>query len=123
MAEPLPMPTDVMSTFNPSIFTLPFEPLPTNSHPSATLDEQQETERVISHLLHTVPALLSDGPTGAGGSTTLRKAEHAGYFQQLFFRLPPGFVSLDASKPWLMYWTVHSLDLLGIALDQGTKDR
>lgn len=111
-----------MSTFNPSIFTLPFDPLPSNSHPSETLEEQAETESIISKLLHTVAPAALDGETIPGG-TTLRKAEHAAYFQQLLFRLPPGFVSLDASKPWLMYWTVHSLDVLGIALDQGTKDR
>jgi protein farnesyltransferase subunit beta len=111
-----------MSTFNPSIFTLPFDPLPSNSHPSDTLEEQDETERLISQLLHTIAPPAPAGTELAGG-TTLRKAEHAGYFQQLLFRLPPGFVSLDASKPWLMYWTLHSLDLLGIGLDQGTKDR
>lgn len=27
--------------------------------------------------------------------------------------LKPSFVSLDASRPWIMYWTLHSLDLLG----------
>jgi hypothetical protein len=114
--------TPAMSSFNPSIFSLPFSSLPSNSHPSDTLDKQAETERIISQLLQTTPPAAGDGETIPGG-TTLRKAEHAGYFQHLLFRLPPGFVSLDASKPWLMYWTVHSLDILGIALDQGTKDR
>lgn len=27
--------------------------------------------------------------------------------------LPSAFVSLDANKPWLCYWLLHSLDLLG----------
>lgn len=114
--------TAPMSTFNPSIFTLPFTPLPSNSHPSDTLEEQDETERLISELLHNISPAAPDGETIVGG-TTLRKPEHAVYFQQLLFRLPPGFVGLDASKPWLMYWSLHSLDIMGIALDQGTKDR
>lgn len=127
---------------NPSIFSLPHSPYPGNSHPSATLDEQQETERVISELLLTTapPALPgasgktlfnagSSGAAGAGGTagdqngTVLRKTEHLQFFQSLFFKMPPPYVSLDASRPWLMYWTVHSWDLLGIALDQATKDR
>lgn len=28
-------------------------------------------------------------------------------------KMPRGFVSLDASHPWMIYWTLHSLDLLG----------
>lgn len=27
--------------------------------------------------------------------------------------LPPGFRALDASRPWIIYWAVHSLALLG----------
>lgn len=111
-----------MSSFNPSIFTLPFEPLPSNSHPSDTLEEQAETEQLISQLLHTIAPVAGDGETLTGGSV-LRKPEHTGYFTQLLFRLPPGFVALDASKPWLMYWTLHSFDVMGVALDQGTKNR
>jgi len=26
--------------------------------------------------------------------------------------LPSSYISLDASKPWILYWTIHSLDLL-----------
>lgn len=27
--------------------------------------------------------------------------------------MPSGYVSLDASRPWLLFWTLHSLELLG----------
>jgi protein farnesyltransferase subunit beta len=119
-------------------------PYPSNAHPSATLDEQADTERAISELLLTTAPPALPGVAGksvfsgtgngasaganatAGGEhsgTVLRKMEHMQFFQSLFFKMPPPYVSLDASRPWLMYWTVHSWDLLGIALDQGTKDR
>ena len=123
---------------NPSIFSLEHKPYPSNSHPSATLDEQADTERVISELLLTTapPALPGASgksynatglpaaiQVGQGEGTVLRKSEHLVFFQSLFFKMPPPYVSLDASRPWLMYWTVHSWDLMGIALDQQTKDR
>jgi protein farnesyltransferase subunit beta len=123
---------------NPSIFSLPHVAHPSDQVPSDTLDEQAETERVISELLlTTAPPVFPNvkrgaKTTGAGGGggagaaptgTVLRKGDHLGFFQQLFFKLPAHYVALDASRPWLMYWSVHSFDLMGVALDQNTKDR
>ncbi|WVQ63932.1 uncharacterized protein L199_002088 [Kwoniella botswanensis] len=109
-----------MSSLNPSIYNLPSLPLPTNSHPTSTLDEQQETESLISSLFALLPPPTSDTD---GQTTSLRKQEHVQFLASTFFKLPGKFVSLDASRPWLVFWTVHSLDLLGVGLDQGTKDR
>ncbi|KAJ3212599.1 hypothetical protein HDU67_003706 [Dinochytrium kinnereticum] len=36
---------------------------------------------------------------------------------------PKGFVSLDASRPWLIYWITHSLDLMRDQLSPTEKDR
>ena len=53
----------------------------------------------------------------------LEKNSHVQYLAKSLFSLPAPFQSLDASRPWMMYWICHSFDLLGVALDQGTKDR
>ncbi|WRT69034.1 uncharacterized protein IL334_006017 [Kwoniella shivajii] len=115
-----------MPTFAPSIYTLPSTPLPSNSHPTATLYEQLDTESVISSLF-TVLSPPSDATSISTDSdnvpTTLRKNEHTQFLASTFFKLPGKFVSLDASRPWLVFWSVHSLDILGVALDQNTKDR
>jgi len=37
---------------------------------------------------------------------------HVEYLQQGIGTLPAMFASLDASRPWLVYWIVHSLALL-----------
>ena len=37
---------------------------------------------------------------------------HADFCRKGLERLPRGFVSLDASRPWLCYWMLHSLCLL-----------
>ncbi|WVR09083.1 hypothetical protein IAU60_006144 [Kwoniella sp. DSM 27419] len=115
-----------MSTYTPSVYSLPFVPHPSNNVPSDTLHEQADTESIISSLFSLLPP-----PQGSdsrlieesGPPTTLRKAEHTQFLASTFFKLPVKFVSLDASKPWLVFWSVHSLDLLGVALDQGTKNR
>ena len=101
-------------TLTPSIYDLPHTSLPSNSHPTATLTEQSETEQLISDLL----ALTDLSATHA-----LRKQEHNVFLASTLYKLPSGYVSLDASRPWLLYWTAHSLDLLGIALDQEIKNR
>lgn len=51
----------------------------------------------------------------------LGKQLHVNYLARNLFQLPAPFVSLDASRPWMVYWMLHSIDLLGIALDEGTK--
>lgn len=47
----------------------------------------------------------------------LLREKHASYIQRPLqekkdYMLPSGYLSLDASRPWILYWTLHSLDLL-----------
>ena len=44
----------------------------------------------------------------------LLRDAHVSYLRgALSEKLPRGFASLDASRPWMVYWCLHSLDLLG----------
>ncbi|KAK1922572.1 terpenoid cyclases/protein prenyltransferase alpha-alpha toroid [Papiliotrema laurentii] len=106
-----------MTDLAPSIYSLPHVPLPSNSHPTPTLTEQAETESLIERLLSITAPL--DAPNG----TTLRTAEHNKFLASTLFKLPAPYVALDASKPWLLFWTLQSLDILGIGVDQTIKDR
>jgi len=124
-----PSPSIMSHTLCPSIFTLPQTPLPTNSRVTATVTEQSETEELISELLAlTAPHKTEDASSSTAenikaSATILRRQEHNVFLASTLFRLPGGYVFLDASRTWLVYWTVHSLDILGIALDQETKNR
>lgn len=132
--------TNKMTSLAPSVYDLPHLPLPSNSSPTDTLSEQATTERLISQLLQSLPPALtadeqntttastSHSPTTRASlpiasATTLRKADHVPYICSTMYHLPAPYVSLDASRPWLLYWTMHSLDLLGCAVDQHSKDR
>ncbi len=33
------------------------------------------------------------------------------------------YVALDASKPWLIYWILHSLDLLGVEISEDIQKK
>jgi protein farnesyltransferase subunit beta len=61
-------------------------------------------------------ALLGDRPG-------LDKQSHFQYLYTHIHKLPPPFASLDASRPWMLYWILHSLDLLGVAVDQNLKNK
>eukprot|EP00978_Attheya_sp_CCMP212_P034995 scaffold149980_cov52-Attheya_sp.AAC.2 len=51
----------------------------------------------------------------------LLREKHAAFVTRaLFAPLPAGYVSLDSSRPWIIYWCLHSLDLLD-RLPPGTK--
>jgi len=43
----------------------------------------------------------------------LNRDEHREYLHQSLQQLPTSYQALDASQPWLCYWIVHALDLLG----------
>ena len=53
----------------------------------------------------------------------VRKAHTRYLLNAMCVKMPRGFVSLDASHPWMVYWTLHSLDLLGYFDDGYTSDK
>ena len=46
----------------------------------------------------------------------LRREAHARYAGGGLSALPAGFTALDASRPWIVFWIVHSLALLDAPL-------
>ncbi|GAX72910.1 hypothetical protein CEUSTIGMA_g365.t1 [Chlamydomonas eustigma] len=46
----------------------------------------------------------------------LLRAVHVPYLQKGLGQLPASFASLDASRPWICYWIIHSLALLDAPL-------
>ncbi|KAI7866985.1 terpenoid cyclases/protein prenyltransferase alpha-alpha toroid [Spinellus fusiger] len=53
----------------------------------------------------------------------LNKKKHISYLSKGLDRLGYWMVSLDASKPWIVYWILHSLDLLqeSVSLETGQR--
>ena len=47
------------------------------------------------------------------GVPRLERQKHAAYLHKALGNLPPGFVMADASRPWMLYWALLGLHLLG----------
>lgn len=71
-------------------------------------EEQLRCERKVKKLL--------DLDSENDQNIKLYRYAHEGYLIKGFSRLSSSFQSLDASQPWLCYWILHSLDLLGVLL-------
>ncbi|TNY17455.1 Farnesyltransferase subunit beta [Rhodotorula diobovata] len=106
-----------MATTLDSVLTAPWVSTPSDGVPtSETLRLQHEAEQVISSLL-TEHLQASVDPL-------LHKDSHSTYLTRLLkVPLPKHFTGLDASRPWLLYWTMHSLALFDGELDTQAKER
>lgn len=47
--------------------------------------------------------------------------KHTEYLTNGLRRLPPSFCVLDANRPWLCYWILHSIALLGESIDDNLE--
>jgi protein farnesyltransferase subunit beta len=104
----------------------PLVPLPTDGLVTDTSEEQEKTEAVIRELL----SLYIAQPGKPADSAALRiedlkldRAAHIRWLTYLFNPLPAPYTSLDASRPWLLYWVTHSLALMNAQLDAELKSR
>ena len=52
------------------------------------------------------------------GIPTIEREKHIEYLHERLGGLPAGFVAYDAARPWLIYWTLTGLCLLGEDVDQ-----
>jgi hypothetical protein len=57
------------------------------------------------------------------GAPRLLRKDHVAYMLRSLEVLPSTYVSLDASRTWLVYWTTHSLDLAGHSLPRDLSER
>lgn len=70
--------------------------------------------RVEQDTITIYQASLASATEGNEDLFVLNRNRHLKYLTQgLSRQLPEGFVSLGASKPWIVYWIVHSIGLLG----------
>lgn len=54
----------------------------------------------------------------AHGIPSLDRDKHVEYLHDQLGELPSAYVAYDAARPWLLYWTLTGLSLLGEDIDQ-----
>jgi protein farnesyltransferase subunit beta len=87
---------------------------------TATSDDQCECEAMCSRFLvdfrsqrpKTLKGMVEAGMVSEEMEIVLMREVHANFLTKGLQGLPGGFVSLDASKPWICYWILHALYLL-----------
>ncbi|KAG0030419.1 hypothetical protein BGZ81_002706 [Podila clonocystis] len=92
-----------------------------DSFPTESSQLQLETEESIRRAFFSYTP-ESPMPTPLA-SIELRKMRHVKYVLGGIDSLASYWTSLDASKPWLCYWILHSLDLLGYKIPEKLAQR
>jgi len=59
---------------------------------------------------------------GGSGAPTLKTKMTVKFLLRGLKNLSEGYECLDASRPWICYWILHALNLLGERVDAGTAD-
>ncbi|KAI5120991.1 hypothetical protein M0805_000452 [Coniferiporia weirii] len=91
-----------------------FKPSSTDLFPTPTSSEQSWTETVLS----------KHRPAPNLPKPTLQKTAHLQWLVRNFSQgFPERFISQDASQPWLVFWTIQSFYLLGVAIDPQNRQR
>ena len=86
----------------------------------------------LEHLRETGLIVAAAAEDGGGDSSNdpqnwqvqLLREAHARYLSRIFDEpvLHRSFVSLDSSRPWMIYWCWHALDLMGMTLNTEDDD-
>lgn len=82
-------------------------------HDEPLIEEELETESSALQLEtaeECVPLLKRTFPP------SLKRADHTRFLMQALGRLPAGFAALDASRPWMLYWSLSAFGALGVDL-------
>ena len=90
---------------------------------SLTLNDQRECEVNCSRYLRDFDAISDEQAASMTANgfmderrrPRLMREKHVAYLVRGLAGLSGSYVALDASRPWLAYWILHSLDLLGAA--------
>lgn len=98
---------------------------PDDGHPTISSRMQCETEDlVLKHLMRS-RGLEEAGQFGehVQGGLTLQRRQHVDFLLTGLETLSAGHASLDASRPWLCYWILHSLAILNALPGKDTLNR
>ncbi|KAJ3824904.1 terpenoid cyclases/protein prenyltransferase alpha-alpha toroid [Lentinula raphanica] len=95
----------------------------------AQIDDNYPTPTSISQKSTIALLVKPNPPSPSTNSTPIQSGIldvnlHLGYLgRHLLQGLPARYTSQDASQPWLLFWSLQSLSLLKVELDQGNKQK
>lgn len=75
--------------------------------------QDRTVQACLPYLTGTIESRKSPVEFYAHGVPRLEREKHIAYLHGSLGKLPAGFVAADASRPWLLYWALMGLYLLG----------
>ncbi|CAK8533620.1 unnamed protein product [Lathyrus sativus] len=89
--------------------------------PSPTVS-QRDQWIVESQVFHIYQLFANIPPNAQSVMLELQRDKHIEYLSKGLRHLGSTFSVLDANRPWLCYWIIHSIALLGESIDDGLED-
>lgn len=103
-----------------TILSLPHHPLNDEANPTPTSVEESYVESDIHDVLRPYTTVSPDASPGP----ILRRKAHLAFIGKLLAKpLPAAYVAFDSTRPWLLYWSLHTYTLLGHPVDEKMKMR
>lgn len=93
-----------------------------DTEPRGTVTQREQSMvlndvNMLYHIYATVP------PQTQKLMMELQRENHVEYLLRGLRQLGPSYCSLDANRPWICYWILHSMALLGEFIDTELEDR
>jgi len=82
---------------------------------TATSEDQGETLQAVLPFLEGNP---NEFPLNAHGLPQLQRKKHVAFLKQALGNYPPPFAMMEASRPWLVYWSLQGLSALGYDISE-----
>ncbi|WOL10965.1 hypothetical protein Cni_G19725 [Canna indica] len=98
-------------------------PPPTSSGPPRPTITQLEQFNVEAKVFEIYRMLHGADPSTRSVMLEIWRDKHIEFLTRGLEQLGPSFLVLDANRPWICYWIIHSISLLGDSLDSELEDR
>jgi protein farnesyltransferase subunit beta len=83
---------------------------------------QTDSSEVEAETLEAVFPFLegnpNDFPLNVFGIPQLQRKKHVAFLKQSLGDYPSGFAMMDASRPWLVYWSLQGMSALGYDISE-----
>ncbi|KAI3748081.1 hypothetical protein L6452_10937 [Arctium lappa] len=93
-------------------------PPPAEWKPTVSQEEQWALERQVFHIYQ---LFCNIPPNSQAVMLELQRENHIDYLMKGLRHLGPSFSVLDANRPWICYWILHSIALLGESVDDALE--
>lgn len=87
-------------------------PLPPDNLVTKTSISQDETTALCMRFMTGQESEISQ--RNSHGIPGLQRSQHISFLKKSLEKYPSRFQGMDASRPWILYWTISALNILGV---------